>query len=207
MLSLVIHNPETFMGIHDPQAQVSGQGTANTSGSTGGDQAFDVQDADWMESLEDVFRGQGPQRVADLLTRLHARARQLGVRDRLQCATPYVNTIPADQQPRYPGSRKIERRIKSIIRWNAMAMVIRANRDESGIGGHISSYASLATLLEVGFNHFFRGRSPQQEGDIVYFQGHSAPGVYARAFLEGRLTGFDLENFRRELKPEGGLPS
>ncbi len=102
---------------------------------------------------------------------------------------------------------KIERQIKSIIRWNAMAMVVRANREESGIGGHISSYASLATLFEVGFNHFFRGRSSQQESDIIYFQGHAAPGVYARAFLEGRLSGFDLENFRRELKPEGGLPS
>jgi pyruvate dehydrogenase E1 component len=102
---------------------------------------------------------------------------------------------------------KIERQIKSIIRWNAMAMVVRANREESGIGGHISSYASLATLFEVGFNHFFRGRSSQQESDVIYFQGHAAPGVYARAFLEGRLSGFDLENFRRELKPEGGLPS
>jgi len=170
-------------------------------------EALDVQDAEWLESLEGVFRTEGPERTADLLARLRARAQQLGIREKLRCTTPYINTIPADEQPPYPGNRKMERRIKSIIRWNAMAMVVRANREESGIGGHISSYASLATLLEVGFNHFFRGRSSQQAGDIVYFQGHAAPGVYARAFLEGRLSGFDLENFRRELKPEGGLPS
>jgi pyruvate dehydrogenase E1 component len=170
-------------------------------------ETLDVQDREWLESLESVFERQGRQRVADLLLRLRARAKELGVREPLCRTTPYVNTIPADRQPPYPGSMKIERRIKSIIRWNAMAMVVRANRDESGIGGHISSYASQATLFEVGFNHFFRARNAQQEGDIIYFQGHAAPGVYARAFLEGRLSGFDLENFRRELKPEGGLPS
>ena len=121
--------------------------------------------------------------------------------------TPYINTIPAEDQGPYPGRREIEHRIKSILRWNAMAMVVRANRDESGIGGHISSYASAATLYEVGFNHFFRARNDQQEGDIIYYQGHCAPGIYARAFLEGRLTGFDLTNFRRELGPDGGLTS
>jgi len=166
-----------------------------------------VEDREWLESLESVFQRQGPRRVEDLLTELRVRAKELGAAERLARTTPYVNTIPADQQPPYPGIMKIERQIKSIIRWNAMAMVVRANREESGIGGHISSFASLATLFEVGFNHFFRGRSSQQESDIIYFQGHAAPGVYARAFLEGRLTGFDLENFRRELKPEGGLPS
>jgi len=106
--------------------------------------------------------------------------------------TPYINTIPANKQPPYPGRREIERRIKSIIRWNAMAMVVRANREESGIGGHISTYASAATLFEVGFNHFFRAKNEQQPGDIIYFQGHASPGIYARAFLEGRLSGFDL---------------
>lgn len=184
------------MGIGNPQSAIENQV-----------EAFDVQDAEWLDSLEGVFQRQGPQKVADLLTRLRARAQQLGIREPLRCTTPYVNTISVDEQPPYPGNMKMERRIKSIIRWNAMAMVVRANRDESGIGGHISSYASMATLLEVGFNHFFRGRSSQQEGDVIYFQGHAAPGVYARAFLEGRLSGFDLENFRRELKPEGGLPS
>ncbi len=121
--------------------------------------------------------------------------------------TPYINTIPAEDQGPYPGRREIEHRIKSILRWNAMAMVVRANRDESGIGGHISSYASAATLYEVGFNHFFRARTEEHEGDVIYFQGHCAPGIYARAFLEGRLSGFDLTNFRRELSPDGGLPS
>lgn len=121
--------------------------------------------------------------------------------------TPYINTFGPEDQPPYPGRRQIENRIKSLIRWNAMAMVVRANKEESGIGGHISSYASSATLYEVGFNHFFRAKSEEQEGDLVYYQGHAAPGIYARAFLEGRLSGFDLSNFRRELSPEGGLSS
>jgi len=125
----------------------------------------------------------------------------------MSITTAYVNTIPAERQPPYPGQRDIERRIKSLVRWNAMAMVVRGNRHKKGLGGHISTYASAATLLEVGFNHFFRADTPEQKGDIIYFQGHASPGVYARAFLEGRLSGFDLENFRSELSPEGGLPS
>ncbi|MCL5279127.1 MAG: pyruvate dehydrogenase (acetyl-transferring), homodimeric type [Planctomycetes bacterium] len=177
---------------------------ARTRLTTNGSQ---VEDREWLESLENVFQRQGAHRVEELLAGLRIRAKELGAVEQLARTTPYVNTIPADRQPPYPGIMKIERQIKSIIRWNAMAMVVRANREESGIGGHISSYASLATLLEVGFNHFFRGRTSQSEGDIIFFQGHAAPGVYARAFLEGRLSGFDLENFRRELKPEGGLPS
>ena len=123
------------------------------------------------------------------------------------CTTPYLNTISPEDQPPYPGRREIEKRIKSLIRWNAMAMVVRANKEQNGIGGHISSYASSATLYEVGFNHFFRAKNNEQEGDLIYFQGHASPGVYARAFLEGRLSGFDLSNFRRELNPDGGLPS
>jgi pyruvate dehydrogenase E1 component len=107
----------------------------------------------------------------------------------------------------YPGSREVERRIKSLVRWNAMAMVVRANRNEDGIGGHISTFASSATLYEVGYNHFFRGREHGNEGDVIYFQGHGSPGIYARAFLEGRLSVEQLENFRRELKPGGGLSS
>src|SRR5207244_6327826 len=113
--------------------------------------------------------------------------------------TPYVNTIPVEREPPYPGDREIERRIKSIIRWNAMAMVVEANQKAHGIGGHISTYASAATLYEVGFNHFFRGRNDNHTGDIIYFQGHASPGIYARAFLEGRLSQEKLENFRREL--------
>ncbi|HEY6563422.1 MAG TPA: pyruvate dehydrogenase (acetyl-transferring), homodimeric type, partial [Pirellulaceae bacterium] len=118
------------------------------------------------------------------------------------------NTIPADKQPAYPGNREIERRIKSIVRWNAMAMVVRANNQFDGIGGHISTYASAATLYEVGFNHFFRGRGEDgYGGDQIYFQGHASPGIYARAFLEGRLREEQLACFRRELQPSGGLSS
>jgi len=168
---------------------------------------IEFENKEWLESLEDVFRSQGLERVRDLLSQLHKQAQKYGVRIYQTGTSPYVNTIPADQQPPYPGRREIERRIKSIIHWNAMAMVVRANREESGIGGHISTYASAATLFEVGFNHFFQAKNENYDGDIIYFQGHAAPGIYARAFLEGRLSGFDLENFRRELKPEGGLPS
>lgn len=167
----------------------------------------ELENKEWIESLDDVYRSQGTDRVQDLLGRLTERARKFGVQIHKTKTTPYVNTIPADQQPPYPGRREIERRIKNVIRWNAMAMVVRANREEKGIGGHISTYASAATLFEVGFNHFLRAKNQEQEGDIVYFQGHASPGIYSRAFLEGRLSGFDLENFRRELKNEGGLPS
>lgn len=167
----------------------------------------ELENKEWLESLENIFSGEGSERVRDLLERLHEQAQKYGIKIGRAGTTPYINTIPAEQDPPYPGSREIERRIKNVVRWNAMAMVVRANRHESGIGGHISTYASAATLFEVGFNHFFRAKNEEQQGDIVYFQGHASPGVYARAFLEGRLSGFDLENFRRELNPEGGLPS
>ncbi|MHC4725769.1 MAG: pyruvate dehydrogenase (acetyl-transferring), homodimeric type [Planctomycetota bacterium] len=167
----------------------------------------ELENKEWLDSLENVFRSQGQDRVRDILTQLNTQAQKFGVQVHKVRTTPYVNTIPSDQQPHYPGRREIERRIKSIIRWNAMAMVVRANKEESGIGGHISTYASAATIIEVGFNHFFRAKNESQDGDIIYFQGHASPGIYARAFVEGRLSGFDLENFRRELKPEGGLPS
>ncbi len=169
--------------------------------------AIEVENAEWFESLEAVLQSQGLDRVQEILSKLHIQAQKYGIKSQYTGCTPYINTIPADQQPPYPGDREIERRIKSIIRWNAMAMVIRANRAQSGIGGHISTYSSAATLFEVGFNHFFRARNEAQPGDIVYFQGHASPGIYARAFLEGRLSGFDLENFRRELDSAGGLPS
>jgi len=167
----------------------------------------EVENREWLESLQYIYDNQGPERVRDLLRTLQIRAQKLGISYQSPANTPYINTIPVDQQPAYPGNREIERRIKSIVRWNAMVMVVRANRAQHGIGGHISSYASSATLLEVGFNHFFRAKNENQDGDIVYFQGHSAPGMYARAFLEGRLTEKDLENFRRELRPDGGLSS
>ncbi len=166
-----------------------------------------IETREWQESLDYVLERGGPERVARLLHELGVHAQQVGVKLPFTANTPYINTISAEKQLPFPGSREIERRIKSLIRWNAMAMVVRANREESGIGGHISTYASAATLYEVGFNHFFRARGDSQEGDIVYLQGHASPGIYARAFLEGRLSVEQLENFRRELKPGGGLSS
>ncbi|MFZ1985104.1 MAG: pyruvate dehydrogenase (acetyl-transferring), homodimeric type [Desulfatitalea sp.] len=165
------------------------------------------ENREWIASLEYVLENQGPERVAALLRMLQTRAQEHGVAFPFAANTPYINTIAVERQPAFPGSREIERRIKSIIRWNAMAMVVRANRESAGIGGHISTYASSATLYEVGFNHFFRAKRADHPGDIVYFQGHAAPGIYARAFLEGRISQTHLENFRRELRPKGGLSS
>src|SRR5947209_17281915 len=162
---------------------------------------------EWVESLDAVLQDGGPEVASHILERLRARAQAAGVPTPFSANTPYTNTIPVHQQPVFPGDQEIERRIKSLIRWNALAMVVRANRVEHNIGGHISTYASAATLFEVGFNHFFRAHTDQFEGDIVYFQGHAAPGIYARAFLEGRISAHQLENFRRELKPGGGLSS
>ena len=161
---------------------------------------------EWLESLEAVIRTQGIERARFLIETLLDRAQQDGVRFPFQPTTPYVNTIPENEQPEFPGDRELERRIKSIVRWNAMAMVVRANK-ATNVGGHIATYASAATLYEVGFNHFFRGRTDKQTGDIVYFQGHASPGMYARAFVEGRLTEQQLINFRQELQPGGGLSS
>jgi pyruvate dehydrogenase E1 component len=162
---------------------------------------------EWIESFDAVLREEGQEAATLLLDRLRARAQLLGVGPAFTANTPYVNTIPVEKQPVFPGDQDIERRIKSLIRWNALAMVVRANRVDHSIGGHISTYASAATLFEVGFNHFFRGRTEEFEGDTVYLQGHASPGVYARAFLEGRLSAKKLENFRRELRPDGGLSS
>src|SRR5712671_4639740 len=162
---------------------------------------------EWFESFDAVLKEEGPEAATLLLDRLRERALTLGVGPAFTANTPYVNTIPVEKQSIFPGDQEIERRIKSLIRWNALAMVVRANRVDHSIGGHISTYASAATLFEVGFNHFFRGRTEEFEGDTVYLQGHASPGVYARAFLEGRLSAKKLENFRRELRPDGGLSS
>lgn len=170
-------------------------------------QEIEFENREWLESLDYVLENQGPERVCELLRLLHTRSQRHCIDFTFTANTPYINTIPRDEQPAFPGSREIERRIKSIVRWNAMAMVVRANRQESGIGGHISTYASCATLYEVGFNHFFRARNKDHQGDLIYFQGHASPGVYARAYLEGRISKKHLENFRRELKPGGGLSS
>jgi len=167
-----------------------------------------VETAEWLSSLDYVLKSKGSERVKYLLKALDTKARREGVDVPLEVNTPYINTIPRHQQPAYPGNREIERRIKSIIRWNAMAMVQRANKKFEGLGGHISTFASSATLYEVGFNHFFRGRGESgYDGDIIYFQGHASPGMYSRAFLEGRLSVENLECFRRELQPVRGLSS
>lgn len=167
----------------------------------------DIESKEWRESLDYVLYHSGPGRVNELLRELQLYASAKGVKIPFTANTPYINTIPVDQQSPFPGSREIERRIKSIIRWNAMAMVVRANKESAGIGGHISTYASAATLYEIGFNHFFKGKEDSSGGDIIFFQGHASPGIYARAFLEGRLSVEQLENFRRELKSNGGLSS
>src|SRR6187455_169531 len=166
-----------------------------------------LEQREWRESLDYVIQQGDRGRVQRLLATLRHHSRMSGVELPFTAVTAYVNTIkPQDETP-LPGSQEIERRIKSLIRWNAMAMVVRGNRNSEGIGGHISTYASAATLYEIGFNHFFRGRGQDGDGDLVYFQGHASPGIYARAFLEGRLPVEKLNNFRHELAPGGGLSS
>src|SRR5579862_6012263 len=167
----------------------------------------EAETREWLDSLGGVLQNEGPVRAGYLITQLRHKAFRSGVHIPFSANTPYVNTIPREQQEAFPGSREIERRIKSLVRWNAMAMVVRANKAEPGIGGHISTFASAATLLEIGFNHFFRGPAAPGGGDLVYFQGHASPGIYARAFLEDRLSAKHLENFRRELAEGGGLSS
>ncbi|MEP0862361.1 MAG: pyruvate dehydrogenase (acetyl-transferring), homodimeric type [Ignavibacterium sp.] len=170
-------------------------------------QIDEIETREWLYSLDYVLEHGGPERVIELLQQLQVRAHKAGVQIPFSANTPYINTIPREKQPPFPGDREIERRIKSLIRWNAMAMVVKANKEENGIGGHISTYASVATLFEIGFNHFFRGKGDGYDGDQIYFQGHASPGIYARAYLEGRITKEQLINFRRELKPGGGLSS
>ncbi len=163
--------------------------------------------SEWLEAFDQVVDEGGATRAREILKALTSRARLAGVDVPIQLNTPYVNTIRVDEEVAYPGDRALERRIKSLIRWNALAMVHRQNKRDPGIGGHISTYSSLASLLEVGFNHFFRANYGNQPGDFVFFQGHASPGVYARAFLLGRLSEKDLENFRHELRGEPGLSS
>jgi pyruvate dehydrogenase E1 component len=163
--------------------------------------------AEWLEAFDQLIDEAGPDRAAYLVEQLNQRARANGAELPIHLNTPYINTIPPEEEAPYPGDRAMERRIKSLIRWNAMAMVVRQNKYDAGIGGHISTYASLATLLEVGFNHFFHARYGDQPGDLIYFQGHASPGIYGRAFLEGRLDEARLKNFRHELRDTPGLSS
>ncbi|MBZ5604405.1 MAG: pyruvate dehydrogenase (acetyl-transferring), homodimeric type [Acidobacteriia bacterium] len=168
--------------------------------------------AEWIEALDEIIDEVGPDRANYLLERLMERAANLGVQPPLRWNTPYINTIKPEEEVAYPGDRAIERKIKSMARWNATAMVVRANKYDPNIGGHLATYASAATLFEVGFNHFFHGSYPdpvqgEQPGDFVYFQGHASPGIYARAFMEGRLSEQHLINFRHELRDQPGLSS
>src|ERR1700747_1127139 len=167
-----------------------------------------LETREWVDSLDYVLSKGGPNRAGRLLQQLalHAR-REAGINLPFSATTPYQNTIAVGQQPPFPGSQEMERRIKSLVRWNAMAMVVRANKIQEGIGGHISTSASAETLYEVAFYHFFHASTDSGGRDVVYFQGHAAPGMYARAYLEGRIPKEKLETFRRELKPGGGLSS
>jgi pyruvate dehydrogenase E1 component len=166
---------------------------------------------EWVESFEAVLRSQGKARASFVLMKLLERAKECQVGFPATVSTPYVNTIPASREPWFPGDEDTERRIRRFIRWNAAVMVVRANHKAEGIGGHLATFASSAALYEVGFNHFFRGKDGGGAGDQVFFQGHAAPGIYARAFLEGRFSEHQLEHFRRELSGEahgcGGLSS
>jgi pyruvate dehydrogenase E1 component len=167
-------------------------------------QDMDAQETqEWLDALDAVIEVEGVERAHYLLERMIDQARRSGANLPYSANTAYVNTIPPDQQARRPGDPAIERRIRSFIRWNAMAMVVRANRKNPGLGGHIATFASSATLYDIGMNHFWRARSHEHGGDLIYMQGHSAPGIYARAFLEGRFTEKQLDHFRREVGGQG----
>ena len=158
---------------------------------------------EWLESIDSVLKAYGPERAHYLLEQLIDHTRRSGAYLPFKPNTAYLNTIPTGQQPEYPGDREMERRIEAYIRWNAMAMVVQANRISSEYGGHISTYASAATLYEVGFNHFWRAPTANHPGDMIFIQGHASPGIYARAFLEGRLTEDQLRHFRQEVAGNG----
>ncbi|HXW65727.1 MAG TPA: pyruvate dehydrogenase (acetyl-transferring), homodimeric type, partial [Burkholderiaceae bacterium] len=155
-----------------------------------------LETQEWMDALAAVLEREGPDRAHFLLEKLIDQARRSGAYIPYSANTAYVNTIPPHLEARSPGDAAIEERIRSFIRWNAMATVVRANRGEGDLGGHIASYASVGTLMEVGFNHFWHAPSAAHGGDVIYIQGHSSPGVYARAFLEGRISESQLINFR-----------
>src|SRR5919107_4807025 len=154
---------------------------------------------EWLEALDAVVASDGTARASQLLERVIERGRRVGAPPPDQGPTPYVNTIPKQLETAFPGDLELEHRIRSAIRWNAMAMVLQANKESSELGGHVASFQSAATLYEVGFNHFWHAPSDDHGGDLVYMQGHSSPGFYARSFLEGRLSEDDLRGFRQEI--------
>jgi pyruvate dehydrogenase E1 component len=170
------------------------------------DDSDPIETQEWLDALASIVHNEGPSRARFIVETLLANTASLGVSmggDLSAFTTPYCNTIKVDDEPDYPGDIELERRIEAIIRWNAIVMVLRAKKEAGGVGGHLSSYASIATLYEVGMNHFFQGALPGQPGDLIYFQGHSSEGNYARAFLEGRLSENNLKNFRQEVEGEG----
>src|SRR5579859_3264347 len=162
-----------------------------------------IETSDWLASLDSLFQSTGPGRARFLLSKLDERAKELGVISDTPPYSPYRNSIALEAQPPFPGDIDMETRITAIIRWNALVMVVRANQAYGELGGHIASYASAAEIFEVGFNHFFRAGTTDSHGDLVFFQPHSAPGVYARAFLEGRLSEEQLANYRQEVGGKG----
>jgi pyruvate dehydrogenase E1 component len=190
-----------------PSARPGGHNGNGAAPADGADPAVPDRDTaettEWLEAIDAVIAHDGPERARELLTRVIERAQHAGTGPIASLNTAYVNTIPVDQEPELPGDPAIERRLRSIVRWNAMAMVVRANKESSELGGHIASFQSLATLYEVGFNHFWHAPTADHGGDLVYFQGHSSPGNYARAYLEGRLSEEQLDNFRQEVAGNG----
>ncbi|MFI5054764.1 MAG: pyruvate dehydrogenase (acetyl-transferring), homodimeric type, partial [Acidimicrobiia bacterium] len=164
-----------------------------------------LETQEWLDSLDQLLDTAGENRARFLVFKLLKRARQRHVGLPPLTQTRYINTISPEQEPFFPGDEELERRIRRLIRWNAVAMVLRANVRSPGIGGHLSTYASSASLYEVGFNHFFRGKDAEGGGDQIFYQGHAAPGIYARAFLEGRLSEERLDHFRREVGPDSAI--
>ena len=162
-----------------------------------------METREWLEALESVIKFHGEERAGYLVKQLLDKAAESGIPTPDAITTPFRNTIPTSQEKRMPGDLFMERRIRSLVRWNALAMVMRANNNDEGLGGHISTFSSAATLYDVGFNYFFRARNDKHLEDLIYFQGHSSPGIYARSFLEGRISEEQLDNFRREVDGKG----
>jgi len=176
----------------NPEAQAK----AADSGSNSALDPDELETQEWLDALDAVIEHDGPERAHFLLEQMIDKARRSGANLPYDSSTAYVNTIPPHLEVTSPGDHELERRVRSMIRWNATVMVLRAQRDGSGLGGHIASFASAATLYDVGFNHFFHAPTPEHGGDVVMMQGHCAPGIYARSYLEGRLTEEDLDKFR-----------
>src|SRR5688572_6622823 len=191
------------MNVLDRESRITKSAKLTRAESNGGDAQKYSQSVEFI--VDYITKAHDPELAGVFVDTLIDRLRAAGLHVPPIVSTPYINTIPEEEQDDYPGDLELERRIKSYVRWNAMAMVVNANRKNPPLGGHISSFASSATLYEVGQNHFFRGGDNGRIGDLVYFQGHATPGNYARAFLEGRLTCDDLHHFRQELAEGGGL--